>query len=694
MKPLKTKTKVLKPDYQTLLDLPFSGMVLKGFMIPNGYQLTIQTKDGDVKTLNPGEYSGSVHSFSEVLQGQVEGWTLTQIQAPSQPPSPFEKYTPDDPAHAVVIEQAYKFFAKEGLNMEPIDFINMLFSPSPGINPADVLKPEIAAKIKEVGPDSILIYDLEKVGAVAPKGLDSLLEVVKGYKEQKETKNLPSIGKLKPKAAPIPIVTPLELKLAVTPRKLTQAEERIISSKIARLVYGISDMNLKGLVSLYTSINSPSDLNRMVAKSERAKILNEVRRMDDNLPFASRVGMAIATLYPDSMFEQKQGQYANYEYSTQTLSVSERESLLKKIPQEIRQYLGISAGISTKGELARLLGENLVDDFGLFEEERDYEGPAPKMTDPLDIRQIPKYKIKGMTDIESRMKHIMDVATPEALNLFDDSIEGDERTRLNGVFMGGTNSGSEYNSLGMSATKYIHSTLMEYVSSMPNCLDARELIYAWSTGKWGASSAIGFALRFLESDSVGRRREDEFGYDKYVKTNRAFSEEINDKMDLYAETYRQLKKASGELIDAVFPDGVDVYRGFSALGEDSIEKYIGDNAIMMSALSCFSTSKATAEQFSHPDEVTPDDISKRMIMHTKVRGKDVGMIPSLAVRDRYRYSLGNGTEIYPEEDEPNVNFFMTEKELTILGPDAYPFYSADTKRLGYDEHYADIEIRL
>lgn len=51
-------------------------ITLKGFIVPNGYRLTIDKGDGESEVKYPGDLSGSRYSFFEVANGTVEGWRL------------------------------------------------------------------------------------------------------------------------------------------------------------------------------------------------------------------------------------------------------------------------------------------------------------------------------------------------------------------------------------------------------------------------------------------------------------------------------------------------------------------------------------------------------------------------------------------------------------------------------------------
>ena len=52
--------------------------ILKGFNVPNGYVLNIST-DTTNKTIQSNEYSGGPYTYQQVLNGEVEGWSLQPI---------------------------------------------------------------------------------------------------------------------------------------------------------------------------------------------------------------------------------------------------------------------------------------------------------------------------------------------------------------------------------------------------------------------------------------------------------------------------------------------------------------------------------------------------------------------------------------------------------------------------------------
>lgn len=57
-------------------------LVLKGFTVPEGYLLIITKKDGETVEKRPGENSGGHYSFSQILEGSVEGWELLEESTP------------------------------------------------------------------------------------------------------------------------------------------------------------------------------------------------------------------------------------------------------------------------------------------------------------------------------------------------------------------------------------------------------------------------------------------------------------------------------------------------------------------------------------------------------------------------------------------------------------------------------------
>ena len=59
-------------------------VVLKGFRVPQGYILYIESKTGGTRTVQTGEFSGGQAKFAEVQAGQVQGWTLQQVTSTPQ----------------------------------------------------------------------------------------------------------------------------------------------------------------------------------------------------------------------------------------------------------------------------------------------------------------------------------------------------------------------------------------------------------------------------------------------------------------------------------------------------------------------------------------------------------------------------------------------------------------------------------
>lgn len=55
-------------------------VVLKGFIVPPGYVLQIQTEDGRILLKEAGEHSGSQYSFQDVVSGNVQGWQVVKVQ--------------------------------------------------------------------------------------------------------------------------------------------------------------------------------------------------------------------------------------------------------------------------------------------------------------------------------------------------------------------------------------------------------------------------------------------------------------------------------------------------------------------------------------------------------------------------------------------------------------------------------------
>jgi hypothetical protein len=679
MKSLKKKT------YTTLLDLP--NMVLKGFMVPNGYTLNIQTKDGEVKTLNTGEYSGSTHSFQEVLEGSVEGWMLTAN--PTNPGTAFD--TPvhlNSPQQIAVLDSAYQTYAKEGLGMEPLPYFQQLFKT--GSNPTELLKPEIAGKIRS-SVQSTIAGKLEESGVIAPATLDIIQEAVDAYNKHTEAPPTP-YKDTKPKAtsgllsAKKPV--PLEVRIASTPGQvMSQSEERVINLKAKTLLRDSNYWGVTQLAGLYTNIRNDSDMNVFTPKAA-SEVRKKMMKMDTSIPFEQRVGMALEEAFPDSMFQQASGKYADVEYSTDVMTEAEKKDIISSIPANIRPYISLGEGISIKGDIARYLGENIVDDFGLFVDEKEYTPNPPKITNPLDIRQIPKYKIKGKSIEESRYIHICDVATPETLNLFDDSLDTDTVDSLLHQFMNlSVDEGGSRNK-SMSPTRYMHEVLMEYVASQPGCENPKQLIHDWSTGEWGASSSTGYALRFIEADISGRKKEDEIGYKEFVEGKPDFEKEIEDKMTRYRKTYIELKIASGRLFDGAFPEGMDSYRGFGAGGILPMKEFLDQNSIQMSSMSCFSASKDVAERFSIVKDMQGGDIEKNITIKAKVYGMNVAMLPSLAVQDDYGYLLSSGDLIRPKSSD-HFNEYHNERELTLTSSEVFPWYNIDSIE---EEEHSDVAV--
>lgn len=66
-------------SHTSMTPMPYTDIVLKGFVIPPGYRLRIATKEGEI-TKEPGAYSGSQYSFLDVLQGNIENWTLEKFE--------------------------------------------------------------------------------------------------------------------------------------------------------------------------------------------------------------------------------------------------------------------------------------------------------------------------------------------------------------------------------------------------------------------------------------------------------------------------------------------------------------------------------------------------------------------------------------------------------------------------------------
>lgn len=80
-------------------------LVFKGFIIPNGYQLVIDTDDGQV-VKQAGEHSGGNYTFQDVWQGRVNGWELRRFEENNE-----EDYDPiqiDDELYNIVtaVQQA------------------------------------------------------------------------------------------------------------------------------------------------------------------------------------------------------------------------------------------------------------------------------------------------------------------------------------------------------------------------------------------------------------------------------------------------------------------------------------------------------------------------------------------------------------------------------------------------------------
>jgi hypothetical protein len=72
-------------------------VVLKGFRVPQGYVLYIQSKTGGTRTVQTGEFSGGKAKFVDVQSGAVPGWTLQQISAPPQTAFETEQPEPNSP---------------------------------------------------------------------------------------------------------------------------------------------------------------------------------------------------------------------------------------------------------------------------------------------------------------------------------------------------------------------------------------------------------------------------------------------------------------------------------------------------------------------------------------------------------------------------------------------------------------------
>lgn len=57
--------------------------ILKGFTVPNGYELSITSGDNP-RTVQTGEYSGGPYTYQQVASGEIEGWDLQPVQGASQ----------------------------------------------------------------------------------------------------------------------------------------------------------------------------------------------------------------------------------------------------------------------------------------------------------------------------------------------------------------------------------------------------------------------------------------------------------------------------------------------------------------------------------------------------------------------------------------------------------------------------------
>lgn len=695
MKPLK-KIASKKKTYTTLLDLPFMGQVLKGFMVPNGYQLLINPVNGNgqSRVLNPGEYSGSSHSYQEVANGEVEGWTLSPLAQTSTPFEGQQKQLSADDLNFVAEFQSK--YADLFHDHTPMEFLAGICDPKNSNDPEEFLSEEAMETINldDIGSGLTILEQLRN-GGLSRSVFDALTGIYSVYNAEPHDA-VPSTpaaqvpaAKLKAPERPI---APLEIRTLNAKVKPTQEQMRIMQRKSAFLSkFGASDVDK--LRQIYSAQGS-ADLHQYLSFKHADNIIDKVNSLPPEQPFSTRVALAVAELYPDSMFTQAPGRYSELENSTEILTQNDIAAVKAALPiHELREQIPDS--VMTKGELVRFLGPNLVDDFGLFEPERDHT-PAPKITDVLDVRQIPKYKIKGMSHEESMIQHIIDVVTPAALNLEDDDTHRDVGKYIDAHYAGKTNSlynSTAPNAKGISATRYIHDAIMNYVASQPGCEHPGQIIYDWTTGKWGASSSTGFAVRFLEAEMLGRDPKDEVGYDKYIATNPAFEKEVLDKVERYRETYLALREVSSRVFEAAFPNGLEVHRGFLVDSAETGKEFGESNALRAASLACFSSSRSVADGFAQGEGYEPSaEIGKEIVVTGTAKSYNVAMLPSAAVVDDYCYTLQNGKSIKPNRDT-NFNDFYAEREITLGNRELYPV-SSMTSYMEVDEFTHRVNMQM
>lgn len=700
--------------FNTLLDLPIrieDNFILKGFMVPNGYQLTIQSlDDGTTKVLEPGQYSGSAHSYEEVANGQVDGWTLTKMQAPASVSVFNQNDTQVVSGDAEM--QITKHLVKDGVNIAPEKLFSLLVD-SKQSELKEILKPEI---LRELATSSsyTVIGKLDEARILSPQHLDLVEQRAKEYasKQAKENSLEPEQStEAQPKAsAPVakykkrPL--PTELKVRANPNyQYTPKDERIMVKK-SRAIFNstvASSNAAKVLRELYESPPPMYLLESKLTPEAFKSIETYINTLDEATNHTKAIQLALADLYPDSKFIDPPGNYKDIEFSDRVVSQEEFNEQLSALPKRIQTMLNDKFSSSPQiieGEVARFLGENFVDDFGVFAPEKEYEPyTGPGVENPIDIRAIPKYKIKGKSLLESRIQHIIDSAHINGLCLFSDEVDAtlpkSATYQLSGIYA--TNAEA-----GMSATRYIHETICNYIDSQPNIeFSPRQLVYDWSSGTYGATSSTGFAIRAIEGKLIGRKLEDENGYDKYIAPNPSFQAEINDKIKKIEPTYIALKSVSQQIMaSAIKKNGkpLKMYRGLGVGGDQGIIEFLADNDISLASLSCFSSSKEISDIFAESSDIV-GTIEKYIYLESELSASDVSFIPALAVKDTYSYTLGSGDKfisVYQDSDEfKDYNRFSEEREAVIISQDKYP--NTDILKTGEEtefNHYARLNIHI
>lgn len=196
-----------------------SSFVLKGFRVPQGYVLYIQTKTGDTKTVDAGGFSGGTAKFQDVQNGLVEGWTLQQIQGGSQ--DIISQYPQPQPNNANNTPQAVEQPAK----VTEFQIEEPKWGTSNWIDKCYLVKPETLKKLKKT---KVLVdsFEDDKTLRQFLKGNPEWVLAIQDY--YKELKDEANISKYSTSAG----VSPTFSKGASTP-KLKEVMTAILDDALA-----------------------------------------------------------------------------------------------------------------------------------------------------------------------------------------------------------------------------------------------------------------------------------------------------------------------------------------------------------------------------------------------------------------------------------------------------------------------------